>query len=237
MWSPASTEIANSADQKIRRFLAVAVLFAASALLAFVADVMVAKAGTQEKSPIEVKLDRSISKKKIKATGDAEGAGGGISGRIVGGQKANPRDWRFFGSLTNSRLSHYGSLIRPFCGSVVIADGWVATAAHCVVEENVINTVTGMPDLSVKSGTAHWSSNIFIHPRYNEGTDAWDIALIKVPKSVDLTGIPLAASLPESGASAKVAGFGARYEGDKGGSRVLMEANMRIMSDSDCRAA
>lgn len=237
MWSPDSTEIANSVDQKIRRFVAVAVLFAASALLALGADAMVAKAGAQEKSPIAVKLDRIISKEKIEATGDAEVARGGISGKIVGGQKANPQDWRFFGSLTNARLSDYGSLTGPFCGSVVIADGWVATAAHCVVEEDGINTVTGMPDLSIKSGTAHWSSNIFIHPRFDEETLAWDIALIKVPKSVDLTGIPLAGSLPEADSPAKVAGFGRQYENDKMGSRVLKDVNLRLVSDSACSDA
>ena len=156
--------------------------------------------------------------------------------KIVGGKPADPEGWPFFGSLTDVSLRDYGVSDGPYCGSVVVADGWVLTAAHCVVGESRANVVVGMPDLWEKTGTAHSSQNIYIHPNYHEKTLRWDVALIKVPESGQLSPIPLETEEAEAGARARVAGFGLTEEGGHG-STELMEVGVEVTDESVCERA
>jgi hypothetical protein len=96
------------------------------------------------------------------------------SAPIVGGQDAEPHEYRWMASLRNGLDQH-------FCGGTLIAPRWVLTSAFCVQGAWLGSVVIGGFDISVPSdGQRLGISRIIIHPGYNSSTAVNDIALIEL---------------------------------------------------------
>jgi secreted trypsin-like serine protease len=113
--------------------------------------------------------------------------------RIVGGDKS-PVDGREFVVSFLSNGSGYMQYTQ-FCGGTLIADNWVVTAAHCLYGEDNSEVHVGISSehLEYKS-TANLLpiGEVIIHPNYSKGSNANDIALVKINGSAaSLGGKPI----------------------------------------------
>ncbi|MBX0326147.1 serine protease [Oscillochloris sp. ZM17-4] len=97
-----------------------------------------------------------------------------------------------------------GTVDSYFCGGSIIAADWVLSAAHCFVDENT-GAVTDATTLVVRTGIRSIQAGfddttgnravaqLTVHPAYDRGTSANDIALLKLAAPVDAAWIvPLA---------------------------------------------
>lgn len=91
---------------------------------------------------------------------------------IVGGEPSKASEWKFYVQIM-SRNSN-----RSFCGASYIGDGFVLTAAHCVVGDTP-SQIAGY-HYNGTDGVRATVSNIYIHPQYNTVNLKNDIALLKL---------------------------------------------------------
>ena len=134
------------------------------------------------------------------------------------------------------------------CGGSLISDRWVVAAANCaqVQSSNDIRVDLGQHDLH--SGTeavlvTKSVSEIHIHPEYHVVRIRYDLALLKLSDPVDFTVLPHVRPicLPTgtesyAGYPAIVTGWG-RTSSTTGTSRVLLEADVTIVSNTECKAS
>lgn len=113
--------------------------------------------------------------------------------RIVGGEKTAIANvpWQvaigYFGEDTYEG---------QFCGGTILNDRWVASAAHCFFEGDgnrttgTLMVTIGEADLSDVSTANQYSfsasDDVFIHPSYRTSSFDNDIALIRLPSTLDL---------------------------------------------------
>ena len=134
------------------------------------------------------------------------------------------------------------------CGGSLISDRWVVTAAHCaqVESSNDIRVDLGQHDLH--SGTEavlikKYVSEVHIHPEYDVDWNSYDLSLLKLTDPIDFTVLshvrPIC--LPSgtksyAGYPATVSGWG-RISPTAGTSQVLLEADVTILSNKQCKAS
>lgn len=156
---------------------------------------------------------------------------------IVGGEPAKASEWKFYTQIM-SRNSN-----RSFCGASYIGDGFVLTAAHCVVGDSPsqIAVKIGGYRYNGTDGVRATVSHIYIHPQYNTVNLKNDIALLKlttVPQGV--TSVNIASGSLSQYASVgdplTVAGLGRTSEGGRPPS-VLQAVDVPLVSDATCRQA
>lgn len=141
-----------------------------------------------------------------------------------------------------------GNLAEPhrsqFCGGSVIAERWIITAAHCIVNNIVqedparVNVVTGT-NFFIAGGSRWVVEKIVVHPDYDPNSQNNDVALLKTTQALPtslLIGLVSSGFQPVSGASLMVSGWGSLKEGGRG-SDELMGVGVPVVPNDVCNAA
>ncbi|XP_068613638.1 transmembrane protease serine 6 [Brachionichthys hirsutus] len=107
--------------------------------------------------------------------------------RIIGGSLATQGKWGWQGSL------HWRG--RHVCGGAIVSPRWVITAAHCFVENNmleaadwllVVDTVS-IADVSL--GRRYRALQVLHHPHFSRQNNDYDVGLLRTVTDVDMTGL------------------------------------------------
>lgn len=174
------------------------------------------------------------------------------SSKIVGGGPVDTDKYSFQVALISSKSDKGFEFFGQFCGSSLIADRWVMTAAHCVdtASPTEIDTLIGarvLPDNGVERGDRIAIDAIIVHPAYDPTTNDNDIALLHLtedaPKDVKRVALPTAALQTQYGhddADALVIGWGRTAEGGSSSAtlmRVLVDVKNRAVCEANYQAA
>ena len=165
--------------------------------------------------------------------------------RIVGGSEAGKHQYPWM-----IRLVAGG-----YCGGTLISSQYVLTAAHCVVSGgqnrplSIFSVDLGEHDYSDSSATRMSISEIIPYPKYmidDDGNNCtshvshYDIAVLKLSSPITFSQNIAPVCLPahtlsnHAGKDAVVTGWGGT---GTGGSPVLKEANVTILTNKDCNKA
>lgn len=148
---------------------------------------------------------------------------------IVGGEPAEPGEYPWQVRLYETMNDEIG-----FCGGSIIDKDWILTAAHCLVETDMV--VVGFGDVDRTKTTKIESEKIIVHPDYLDGKKA-DIALVKLAKPIpDAPVVPFAKDrsadrLLKAGAKATVTGWGAIWDFQAFNNAMDVMAGRRMLSE------
>jgi uncharacterized repeat protein (TIGR01451 family) len=159
--------------------------------------------------------------------------------RIVGGQDADVGEWPW-----QVRLSIFPGI---GCGGTIISENWVLTAAHCVVQQQVVvpaswvTVIASMHKISVGGDQVVLVDLIVVPSAYSGTTLDTDYALLHLASSItfnsNVAKIALANSGDASqfapGATATVTGWGTLSSGGSAPD-ILQEVEVPILSNTDC---
>jgi secreted trypsin-like serine protease len=157
--------------------------------------------------------------------------------RIVGGKVVT--DPNLYPWMTALAYRDQDPVEGQFCGGSLIAPNWVLTAAHCPSGEDAedLDVILGFLKLDEPSKERIHVKEIIIHPKYDEDTSDFDIALLRLDKASKLNPIPLIpsgdpAKIAVPGKMATIIGWGALKEGGPG-SKNLMHVEVPIVSNAE----
>ncbi|NWU96699.1 OVCH2 protein, partial [Upupa epops] len=160
--------------------------------------------------------------------------------RIVGGHQANQGSHPWQVSLKR-RQKH-------FCGGTIVSAQWVVTAAHCILDRNLLqylDVTAGDHDLRIReSGEQTLPVKYVIkHPNFDPRTPMnYDIALLKLDGAFIFSSSVLPACLPdpgekfEAGYICTACGWG-RLNENGVLPQVLHEVNLPILDRKECSRA
>ncbi|MBB5935816.1 S1 family peptidase [Streptomyces zagrosensis] len=149
------------------------------------------------------------------------------STKIVGGGPAS-EDYSFMGSM-QVRGQHG-------CGASLITNQWMVTAAHCVANQQPGNFQIRIGSRDRTSGgTLASVSQIIRHPRYGQ-VGPYDIALLRLSRTVPNQPVSIAASSPPEGTATRLLGWGQECgtPGCGPAPRILKQLDTRINPDRMC---
>lgn len=171
--------------------------------------------------------------------GPIESKLGKVAPKIIGGGPAGQGQNRWITSL-----QYQGE---HFCGGALVADDWILTAAHCVIDESASDPglsvwVGGHDQRQAGQGVRRDVTRIVLHPQYDDFTTVNDIALLQLSAAVpgDIPRVQLANTQIMSTAAAPnqpatISGWGVLAEnGDL--PNLLHEVVVPIVSNATCNA-
>jgi hypothetical protein len=153
-------------------------------------------------------------------------------GRLMGGNNAPLGRFPYMAALRNSRNDF-------FCGSAIISNRWILTAAHCFVNyggNTAFRVLVGSVNLA-SGGVNHASSRVVPHPNYTPSNGRADIGVIQTATVMGFNSnvgpIVLGSSHIGGGANAFITGWGGTA--GAGGSQLLQQLVVMTMTNADCR--
>ncbi|XP_075283729.1 ovochymase-2 isoform X4 [Opisthocomus hoazin] len=160
--------------------------------------------------------------------------------RIVGGNQVKQGSHPWQVSLKR-RQKH-------FCGGTIVAAQWVVTAAHCIVDRNLLqylNVTAGEHDLRIRENDEQTLPVKYVikHPNFDPRRPMnYDIALLKLDGAFNFSSSVLPACLPdpgekfEAGYICTACGWG-RLSENGVLPQVLYEVNLPILNSKECSRA
>ncbi|RXN24215.1 complement factor D-like protein [Labeo rohita] len=153
---------------------------------------------------------------------------------IVNGTEVKPHSRLYMVSLQTG--------CKHVCGGFLISDSFVMTAAHCKKNDK-LTAVVGMHNLKKRR---RGSDRIRVksyheHPDFNQDTLQNDIMLLKLEKevkqnkNVKIISIPTQEGDIKPDSACSVAGWGRLKSTEKKMSTCLMEADVKIMNNTECK--
>jgi len=155
------------------------------------------------------------------------------SGRIVGGQTAQPHQFPYQVSLRSATNSH-------FCGASIVAENWVLTAAHCTINRSTANTISVVNAHHFSAdGTPYATQRIVNHEGYDSSVLTNDIALVQTVQNIlfsdTVQPIAISHDFIGAGVQVRVSGWGRLvYNGDL--PQYLQYMDVVTLSNGDCRS-
>lgn len=159
-----------------------------------------------------------------------------VDGRIINGAEATPHQFPWVVALFISGGS--------FCTASLISDQWVLTAAHCAEGALYFDVYLGAHNVRVTEPTRLEirATEKYVHPDWNSATVQNDVALIKLPAPVDITGdLVRPICLVEPGVTndfvgqeALLAGWGKTADGPGGISPTLQTTKVTVITNAEC---
>jgi trypsin len=162
--------------------------------------------------------------------------------RIVGGKIAADHAYPFIVALEYSDGF-------AFCGGTLISPNKVLTAAHCA-DNTPTQIRAGTNNKALNPGQVVKVINKVIHPKYNNVTVDYDVAIftletpLTLNNAVNVIGLPEACStlncitgLAKAGTLVRVAGWGATHPSGNNSSQYLREVDVPIITNSVCNSA
>jgi len=169
---------------------------------------------------------------------------GKYTGKIVGGEPVDHcANYPYQVSIQRKSLMTGG--FSHFCGGSLINSNTVLTAGHCVNgrSASAISVVVGTHklDSSGREGVRRSASNITVHEKYNSRDVDYDIAIIKLEKSLDMSpDCVTAVRLPKQnqeiqpGSMCYATGWGTTSEGGST-SATLRAVSVPIVTQEECK--
>ncbi|KAJ3659999.1 hypothetical protein Zmor_011657 [Zophobas morio] len=159
--------------------------------------------------------------------------------RIDGGQEAIPHSipYQVFLQVFTTSTGWY-------CGGVLISANYVLTAAQCIHSTNIAYVFLGVHNLTQQEDTHVFkiSNELIIHQNFNISNWSNDIALIKLPESVEFTDAIQPVALPRRsdvdnyfvGAIGIASGWGLTDFQEDYLSDVLNYVEVKVITNRDC---
>ena len=169
-------------------------------------------------------------------------------GVVVGGKPVGVKDSPWVVALA-SKDRFGGGRSGQFCGGAVVSRNTVVTAAHCLsrqvlgVDRSQVHdlaVVAGRGDLGGSGGSEVRVSRTWVNPDYDEVTNAGDVAVLTLERSLPAASvIPLAVagdSAYRAGTAAAVYGWG-DTTGSGSYASSLRAAAVHVLDDAVCERA
>ncbi|XP_067367695.1 transmembrane protease serine 6-like isoform X2 [Channa argus] len=157
--------------------------------------------------------------------------------RIVGGSLAEKDKWGWQVSMQWKG--------RHVCGGAIISPRWVITAAHCFVENHLLEVadwlvVVGTVSIADSSqGKRYRALQVLYHPNFTTEKNDFDLGLLRTVTDVEMRGGVRPVCLPHPresfppGANCWITGWGSTVEGGYV-SDELRQVQVKVIAQSTC---